>query len=136
MDQLRLKNAAEQVAPYLNWVISTDGDGSVGTGLMFAGASVGTTAGVATIALTVISDRWVTELTLHDGTTAAGGVEKHLVVQTTGAATALEAFNQLLELTAAAGSLVDGLKVAEENAPKSATQRMAALGLVGMDGLT
>ena len=134
MDQLRLKRAAEEVAPYLNWVISTDGDGSVGTGLMFAGATVGTSAGTATVALTVISDRWVTELTIHDGSAAAGGVERHLVVQTTGAASALEAWNLLLELASGAGSIAEGLKLAEEQAPKTQTHRMAALGLVGLDG--
>ena len=134
MDQLRLKRAAEEVAPYLNWVLSTDGDGSVGTGLMFAGATVGTSAGAATVALTVVSDRWVTELTLHDGSAANGGIERHLVVQTTGASTALEAWNKMLELASASGSIAEGLRLAEEQAPKSTSNRMAALGLVGLDG--
>jgi hypothetical protein len=135
MDELQLGIAAREAAPYLDWVVSTDGDGQLGTGMPFAGATVGTALGAATVCLAWVGGKWIGELTQHVGTVRAGGVERTLVMQSTGCDTALAAWESLLEIADAAASLREGLKVAEEATPASSTQRMNAIGLVGLGEL-
>ena len=98
------------------------------------GATVGTTIGAGTVNLAWIGGVWVAELVIHEGSVSTpGGVERSAVVQTTGCRTAPEAWASLLEMCKGAGSFELGLAAAENAQTKTHEQRMAAIGLVGVE---
>ena len=131
MDEQQLAQIANSVAGHLDWVISFDGDGQLGSGMIFAGATVGTTLGPATVCLAPINNVWVAELTQHIGSVRANEPAQSLVLQTTGDATAADAWKSLIELAGSAASLGDGL--AASNKERGIADRLQAVGLVGVD---
>ena len=133
MDAAQISILAHEVAPYLNWIGSHDGQGGMGTSLPFAGATVATSMGPATINLTNVGGAWVGEVVLRKGTTAQGG-EHTLLMQAANLPTIKQAFESLLEIAQGASTLLQGLKEAEGRYQKSDEGRLNALGLVGANG--
>lgn len=120
---------AHEAAPYLDWVASADGHAGMGTTLPFAGATVGTLLGPATINITNIGGAWVAELVQRTGS-ASIGPEQTLLMQSANHRTLGEAFSELLKVARSAASMLQGLSEAEERFGATDEGRLNALGLV------
>ena len=135
MDSQHIMAAARDRFPFLDWIGSTDGDGTIGSGLPFVAATVGTTMGPATLCLSWVGGHWLAELNItRAGLKTEERKQRTLLVQTAGARSAGEAFDDITELTGAAASFADGLDVARVAWEKTDAGRLSKLGLVSPGG--
>ena len=125
----QLAQHAKESMPFLNWVGTTDGSNGMGTGMPFAGATVGTSLGPATINLVAVNGTFVAELVVRQGQLSTGP-ENALILQSAQNRTAKAAYDNLINLAKGAASMVEGLKLAESQHAESTEGRLEALGLV------
>ena len=113
MDERTLYALAVSIEPALDWVVSHDGDGQNGSGMLYAAACVGTTMGAGTVNLGETGGFWIAELLIEAGN-IANGDQRSAAVQVTVSGTAQEAYTALLESCTAVGSLLLGIEVMQD----------------------
>ena len=112
MSNAQIVKEARRLAPELDWIESDDPEEYGGSGDGFAGAAIGLEGAPATITIAKLGDRWISELIATRGTFVEPGGERQIFCVCKGAISASQAWEAMLVMCEAAGSVHRGLEAA------------------------
>ena len=112
MSNAQIVKEARRLAPELDWTESHDPEEYGGSGDGFAGAALGLDGAPATITIAKLGERWIAELIATRGTFEEAGGERQIFCVCKGAVSASQAWEAMLVMCKAAGSVHLGLEAA------------------------
>jgi hypothetical protein len=110
---------ARELAPELDWMVTEDPVDYGGDGDGFAAAAIGLEGAPATITIAKLGERWICELIATRGTFAEPGGERQIFCLCKGATTPDQAWEAMLVMFKAAGSVHLGLEAARQHAERA-----------------
>jgi hypothetical protein len=109
---------ARALAPELDWVVTEDSVDYGGDGDGFAASAIGLEGAPASITIAKLGERWICELIATRGTFEEPGGERQIFCICKGATSADQAWEAMLVMCKAAGSVHLGLEAARQYAER------------------